>query len=551
MEREAASKPAGLISRCSAAAMDAAIVSAFALAIVRLGRINDRYVPFEITFLVVWVAQAVLLTAYTRGTAGKRALGLAVRRCNGQPIGALRVLFRETVARLLALLPLGLGMWWIGIRAGKRGWHDYLVGTVVVSDPATVRRRWWGVRGCSVGLLVALAYAVVPRAWLYARAAGMVPPPAPTPARSAPPRDVRTVSEAEYPGLARWLDAHDTAPADYAISVAAEHQLTIFGEVHHVADDMRFLAQIISDLYHRSGVRRLALEALVSRDNEALFRLVTAPAFDRDQAVVLARHEAWRAWGSRGYIDVLESVWRLNRSLPPDRVPLRVIGLDREWDMPSWSLVGVGDDAKPGPWWERLRLLRVFPDLPLLARRDELMAWELEHEVFATGARAVAWVGASHAYVDYSQPFAFGEPASPRRYRMGAILRRRHGDQVCHLRLHDSLYEGPALVTLIETVQALRANKPVGFSVAASPFANLRDGAGMEYRRDPEARFADFATGYLFLRPISAQHHCAWERGFINQSMFLQDKPYYEAQTGEQLRNAQEADEAFRRKWEQ
>ena len=177
----------------------------------------------------------------------------------------------------------------------------------------------------------------------------------------------------EYPGMVFWLDVHGRPPEKYAVAMAAAHQLTIFGEFHHVADNLRFLARIIPDLYHRAAVRCLAMEAFVWDDNAALQRLVTAAEFDRGQAVALARHEGWKSWGSREYLDVLEAVWRLNSTLSVDQSPMRVIGLDREWDMPSWALVGLGDDARPGPWWERLRLLRVLLDLPLMARRDELM----------------------------------------------------------------------------------------------------------------------------------------------------------------------------------
>lgn len=219
--------------------------------------------------------------------------------------------------------------------------------------------------------------------------------------------------------------------------------------------------------------------------------------------------------------------------------------------MPSWSLVGLGDDARPGPWWERLRLMRVLLDLPLMARRDELMAWQLEQEVFAKGQRTVAWVGAAHGYTDYAQPLVFGDPSSSRKLRMGAILRRRHGEQVCHLRLHDSEFEGPVLAAMIEAVQATRGHAAVGFDLAGSPFADLRDGGGLEYRRDPAARFSDFVDGYLYLKPLRSQQHCTWETGFITRTMFLRDKPYYEAQTGRRLRDAQEADRAFRQQWEQ
>jgi uncharacterized RDD family membrane protein YckC len=545
------SQPAGLTARCSAAAVDVSLVLALTFGVVGLGRISNHYIPFELMFLLAWVPQTVLLTICGHRTPGKWLLGLAVQRVRGEPPGVLRLVFRETAARLVAILPLGLGVLWIGLTPAKRGWHDYLAATRVVQEPAAARRRRWSMQIVALGLVFVVSPVVAPRAWLYICAMRITPSGAITPTASALPRDVQTVTLVEYPGMVFWLDVHGRPPEKYAVAVAAAHQLTIFGEFHHVADNLRFLARIIPDLYHRAAVRCLAMEAFVWDDNAALQRLVTAAEFDRGQAVALARHEGWKSWGSREYLDVLEAVWRLNSTLSVDQSPMRVIGLDREWDMPSWALVGLGDDARPGPWWERLRLLRVLLDLPLMARRDELMTWQIEQEVFAKRQRAVAWVGAAHAYTDYAQPLAFGDSSSTRRHRMGAILRRRYGEQICHLRLHDSAYEGPALAALIEAVQAARGRAAVGFDLAGSPFAELRDGGGLEYRRDPGARFADFATGYLYLKPLGAQQHCTWETGFITRAMFLRNKPYYEAQTGRRLRDAQEADQAFRRQWEE
>jgi hypothetical protein len=102
------------------------------------------------------------------------------------------------------------------------------------------------------------------------------------------------------------------------------------------------------------------------------------------------------------------------------------------------------------------------------------------------------------------------------------------------------------LVALIETLR----HAPVGFRIADSPFADFRDEGGLFYQRDPKARFADFAGGYLYLGPVRDQRHCRWEEGFITRAMFLRDKPYYEARTGRRLRDASQANEAFRRLWE-
>jgi uncharacterized RDD family membrane protein YckC len=543
-------RPAGLAARCTAAILDLALVLLLTSVIVALGRAGDIYVPFELTAVSAWLAYASCATIGRHRTAGKWALGLAVQTCRGEPPGALRVLARETLGKCLALLPLGMGVWWIGLSRAKRGWHDYLTGTGVVQEPRPAWRPG-RVMGATAGVAaLVVAVALVPRGWLYVQASRLTPHgKLPAGNIGGPARDVRTLSAADRFELAEWLVKNASPPEEYAVTVAARHQLTIFGEIHHVGDNLQFLSRIIPDLYHRGGVTCLAMEALVADDDAALDQLVTASEFDRAAALALARHECWKSWGSGEYWDVLEAVWRLNRTLTQGQPPMRVIGLDREWDMPSWSLVGVGDDARPGPWWERLRLLRVLPDLPLLAKRDELMARELEREVFARGQRSVAWVGAAHAYTDYALPLIFGEAKGPRRCRMGAILRQRHGEQVCHLRLHDSTIEGPALMAAIESAQQARGNAPAGFEVTGSPFADLRDEGGLEYRRDPSARFADFADGYIFLKPLAQQRHCTWEPGFITQAMFLRDKPYFEAQTGQCLHNAAEGNAAFQRLW--
>jgi uncharacterized RDD family membrane protein YckC len=542
---------AGLAVRCIAAMLDAAVVLGLTLSTVALARRGDTYVPFELTFLVLWLAYASSGTIWRQRTAGKWALGLSVQSYPAGRPGVLRVLWRETLAKFLALLPLGLGVWWIGVRQAKRGWHDYLAGTKVVQQASAARRRRWVMPLAGGAAAVAGFTALGAPAWLYIQAARLsLTVPARDSRAAAVPRDLRTLSSIDRAEMENWFVEHARAPEEYAVETAARHQLTIFGEFHHVADNLQFLARIIPDLYHRAGVTCLAMEALLADDNDALNQLLTAREFDRSRALALARHEGWKSWGSSEYWDALEAVWRVNRTLRPDQPPLRVVGLDREWDMPSWSLVGLGDDARPGRWWERLRLLRVLPDLPTLAKRDELMVCELEREVFAQGQRAIVWVGAAHAYTDHALPLIFGDPNGPRRYRMGAILRQRYGQRVCHLRMHDSAIEGPALAALIESVHQARGNGPSGFEITGSPFADLRDPDGLEYRRDPAARFDEFTDGYIFLKPLAQQRHCSWEPGFITQAMFLRDKPFFEAQTGRTLHNAAEANEAFRQRWE-
>jgi len=115
----------------------------------------------------------------------------------------------------------------------------------------------------------------------------------------------------------------------------------------------------------------------------------------------------------------------------------------------------------------------------------------------------------------------------------------------CHQRLHDAGFEGPALIHLIEKLQAQRGDQPCGLDVPGSPFADLREAAGDLCRRSSDSRFTNVAAGYLFLQPLARQQRCIWTPGYITPAMFLRDKPYYEALAAHPLHDAVEANALF------
>lgn len=72
------------------------------------------------------------------GTPGKMVLGLRV--VDAKTGGALSL--GQAVLRYLAyipaMVPLGLGLFWVGFDARKQGWHDKLSGTLVIRQPRKV-----------------------------------------------------------------------------------------------------------------------------------------------------------------------------------------------------------------------------------------------------------------------------------------------------------------------------------------------------------------------------------------------------------------------------
>jgi uncharacterized RDD family membrane protein YckC len=90
---------------------------------------------------LVWYGTSMILLpvlyyTLTEGTCGqtlgKALFGIVVVSADGLPIG-----YGRSFARLLtlpyALLPAGLGLLWVALPPAKRGWHDYISVTRVVS----------------------------------------------------------------------------------------------------------------------------------------------------------------------------------------------------------------------------------------------------------------------------------------------------------------------------------------------------------------------------------------------------------------------------------
>ena len=72
-------------------------------------------------------------------TPGKWLFGLRVARAvDHEPLGAGRYILRF-LATILAMAPLMLGIFWASFNRERRGWHDFIAGTVVLN----IRPQGW------------------------------------------------------------------------------------------------------------------------------------------------------------------------------------------------------------------------------------------------------------------------------------------------------------------------------------------------------------------------------------------------------------------------
>lgn len=91
-------------------------------------------------FLISWVMPAfatVLFWLYKSATPGKMAVtAQVVDAQTGESISVGQAMLRY-LGYFIAMLPLGLGIFWVGFDRRKQGWHDKIAGTVVVKRTNT------------------------------------------------------------------------------------------------------------------------------------------------------------------------------------------------------------------------------------------------------------------------------------------------------------------------------------------------------------------------------------------------------------------------------
>ena len=130
-------EPASLFKRCAAFGYDllllVGLVASFTLLAVLLhgGAIAPGSRWFQAALLAIVTLFFCGFWAHGGQTLGMRAWRIRVVGQDGARLSWPRAVSRFA-AGVLALLPLGLGLWWGIFDAQRRGWHDRLTGTRVV-----------------------------------------------------------------------------------------------------------------------------------------------------------------------------------------------------------------------------------------------------------------------------------------------------------------------------------------------------------------------------------------------------------------------------------
>jgi hypothetical protein len=310
--------------------------------------------------------------------------------------------------------------------------------------------------------------------------------------------------------LRDYLTAHWRSPEAYLVDLFQARDVVLLGEEHTIRHNLDLAHRLIPLLY-AAGIYNFGMEFGAYEDQAALDALVTADHYDAD----LARRLMFNynvGWAFQEYMDVYRVAWTLNRSLPPDARPFRVLNLSYKFNWADAPVVRTPENAA-----------RIYHQGPVDAFRAEIV----RREILDKGEKILILTGTPHAFTRYRIPaYDYNAPNFVRfeDRNLGQLLYRMAPERVSCVLTHQPFYskwQGGAQRVLpahgiIDAVMTNFADKRAGFDLTDSPFGDLPDDS---YYASGYAdfRLRDLADGYIYDRPFAQFEGCTLDPSFLTE----------------------------------
>jgi len=148
MDEDAEIEYVGFWARVGAALLDTIMLLVVSVPLLRLVyALSDweqqAHIASRVEFAISYVLPVVLVIAlwlWLSSTPGKMLIGAVIvdARTGGKP-SLLQFVIRY-LGYYVSIIPLGLGLIWVGIDPRKQGWHDKMAGTLVIRKNSGMRK---------------------------------------------------------------------------------------------------------------------------------------------------------------------------------------------------------------------------------------------------------------------------------------------------------------------------------------------------------------------------------------------------------------------------
>lgn len=92
------------------------------------------YAPITVISVLLFYGYFTVMTYFLQQTLGKMILGIRVVSINDSKPNFVSVVFRETIGRIISVIPFNLPYIIVGFTPKKQAIHDYIADTVVVHE---------------------------------------------------------------------------------------------------------------------------------------------------------------------------------------------------------------------------------------------------------------------------------------------------------------------------------------------------------------------------------------------------------------------------------
>ena len=301
--------------------------------------------------------------------------------------------------------------------------------------------------------------------------------------------------------LQAYLEMKGQDPQGYVLSKFDSHDYVFLGELHRNRNNMELYRKLMPRLYER-GVYALGFEFGCHEMQTLADSLVLAPEFNRKLARKLLFHTN-PGFNYKEYIDIYQTVWRVNQGLQDGQRPFRIVGLTE-------SYVPCGQGESP---WQDLDT-------------DAYMAQAILKDIIPREEKALIIMGVNHAVTKYRFPSYDREKDSLKGYfkRTGNYVYEVVGDRAITIYLH-AVWPAPDFPHFVRPAQGTvdsvleRMGKPhLGFDVKDGPFAGLPGGSTFYGYGHQHFTLGDFCDGYIYQGPFTEAENISAEPGFYDSS---------------------------------
>lgn len=291
--------------------------------------------------------------------------------------------------------------------------------------------------------------------------------------------------------LSEHLNESGVKPTDYIVSKFQDHDVILLGEIHEIKEHCELVCALIEPL-HAAGIQILFSEFIPTRFNDQIKSIVEAEEFDRAAVVEIFRQRPSPLWGFKEYIDIVEAVWKFNRTLDGNQKKFSIVGLENDWSEAKLLEASRGDRFN------------------MIMAREKHMTKIIRKHALEQNQKGLVHIG-------YAHTVRHG-------VRVAAEIEKSHPGKIFQVACHHEMAEpgGPSRFTrLLEGAFKQSQSGAIGFDVTNSSFAELVDTQAIGFKRlGSKATLQNFAEGYVFLKPVDQLTKVSWIDGFITERTF-------------------------------